>query len=108
LVDDEDENDVIVASFRCHHRYELYNHHHHHDVIIIIIISEQNIFNRAEGRLKILILVNLEINRQKIQTMYINYQRQHMSFRSRGRQSYLKRSVQLRSSLQLLQVQPVV
>ena len=38
--------------------------------------------------------------------MYINYQPQHMSFRSREKQSYLKRSVQLRSSLQLLQVQP--
>jgi len=40
--------------------------------------------------------------------MYISYQPQHMSFRSREKQSYLKRSVQLRSSLQLLQVQPVV
>ena len=40
--------------------------------------------------------------------MYINYQPQHMSFRSREKQSYLKRSAQLRSSLQLLQVQPVV
>ena len=40
--------------------------------------------------------------------MYINYQPQHMSFRSREKQSYLKRSVQLRCSLQLLQVQPVV
>ena len=37
--------------------------------------------------------------------MYINYQPQHMSFRSREKQSYFefKRSVQLRSSLQLLQ-----
>ena len=40
--------------------------------------------------------------------MYIDYQLQHMSFRSREKQSYLKRFVQLRSSLQLLQVQPVV
>jgi len=40
--------------------------------------------------------------------MYINYQPQHMSRHSRKKQSYLKRSVQLRSSLQLLQVQPVV
>ena len=40
--------------------------------------------------------------------MYINYQPQHMSFRSREKQSYLERSVQLRFSLQLLQVQPVV
>jgi len=40
--------------------------------------------------------------------MYISYQPQHMSFRSREKQSYLKWSVQLRSSLQLLQVQPVV
>jgi len=63
--------------------------------------------NRAAGRLKILILVNLEISLKK-QTMSINYQPQHMSFCSREKQSYLKRSVQLRSSLQLLQVQPVV
>jgi len=40
--------------------------------------------------------------------MNISYQPQHMSFRSREKQPYLKRSVQLRSSLQLLQVQPVV
>jgi len=40
--------------------------------------------------------------------MYINYQSQHMSFRSEENQSYVKRSVHLRSSLQLLQVQPVV
>jgi len=40
--------------------------------------------------------------------MYINYQLQHMSFRSREKQSYLKQSMQLRSSLQLLQVQAVV
>ena len=62
---------------------------------------------RAAGRLKILILVNLEINRKK-QAMYINYQEQNMSFRTSEKQSYLKRSVQLHSSLQLLQVQPVV
>jgi len=40
--------------------------------------------------------------------MHINYQPQHVSFRSREKQSYLKQSVKLRSSLQLLQVQPVV
>jgi len=40
--------------------------------------------------------------------MYINYQPQHISFRSREKQSYVKRSVQLRFSLQLLQVQLVV
>ena len=40
--------------------------------------------------------------------MYINYQPQHISFLSREKQSYPKQSVQLRSSLQLLQVQPVV
>ena len=53
---------------------------------------------RAAGRLKISILVNLEINRKK----------QHMSFCSREKQSYLILSVQLHSRLQLLQVQPVV
>jgi len=36
--------------------------------------------------------------------MYINYQPQHMSFRSREKQSYLKRSVQLRSSLQFVNI----
>ena len=46
------------------------------------------------SRLKILILVNLEINRKK-QTVYINYQPQHMSFHSREKHSYLKRSVRL-------------
>ena len=65
---------------------------------------------RAAKRLKILIALNLAIKnfRKKKHEMYINYQPQHMSFCSREKQSYLKRSVQLRSSLQLLQDQPVV
>ena len=63
---------------------------------------------RTAGRLKILILVNLEINRKRKQKMYVNYQPQHMLFHSREKQSYLEWSVQLRSSVQLLQVQPVV
>jgi len=78
-----------------------------------VIATMMTIIIKAAGRLKILIaikiliLVNVEINRKK-QTMYINYQPQHMSFRSSEKQSYLKWSVQLRSGLQLLQVQPVV
>ena len=72
---------------------------------ILSIFDDRCVIIRAAGRLKILILVYLEINLEinlKKQTMYINYQRQHMSFRSREKQSYLKRSVQLRSSPQLL------
>ena len=60
---------------------------------------------RAAGRLKILILVNLEINRKKTDNVYRLPNAVHVISL---KQSYLKRSVQLRSSLQLLQVQPVV
>ena len=50
-----------------------------HTQVILLIASIYQVWystSRATGRLNILILVNLEINRKK-QTMYINYQPQH-------------------------------
>ena len=64
--------------------------------------------NRAAGWLKISILVNLEINRKKKTDSGYQLPTTAQVIRSREKQLYLKRSVQLRSSLQLLQVQPVV